>query len=192
MTIIDKLIYKAIRFFKKIEKKYRVPAYLLSNKTIQIMDNSFIDAMTEIGNYSYIGYNVFITKANIGRYVSIANNVSIGMGEHHLDKISTNSVFFENESAELTQKNCIIGHDVWIGADSLIRRGVTVGVGAVIGANSVVTKDVPNFAIVAGVPARIIRYRFDEKKQEQILKSKWWQEDINAAKVMIEFLEKDI
>jgi len=89
----------------------------------------------------------------------------------------------------LTSKACVIESDVWIGVGSIIRRGVTVGIGAVIGANSFVNKDVPPFAIVAGSPARIIRYRFDQNKINEILKSKWWELELEDAKEVIKKLD---
>lgn len=156
---------------------------------IEVMDRTFIDADSEIHSFTYIGLNCFITKAKIGRFTSIANNVSIGMGEHQLDRISTSSIFYENPYEELTAKECIIGNDVWIGVDSIIRRGVTIGNGAVIGANSVVTNDVPDFAIAVGSPARVIRYRFNPEKIAAIYETKWWEKELNQAKELIKSIE---
>jgi len=68
----------------------------------------------------------------------------------------------------------VIGNDVWVGAAALVLKGVTVGDGAVIGAGSVVTKDVPPYAIVTGNPAQIIRYRFDDATIKRLLSSTWW------------------
>ena len=76
-----------------------------------------------------------------------------------MDRVSTNTIFYEDAYDDLTKKECIIENDVWIGTDAIILRGVHIGNGAVIGANSVVTKDVPDFAIVAGVPAKIIKQK---------------------------------
>ena len=70
-----------------------------------------------------------------------------------------------------------IGNDVWIGDEVFVKNGVTIGDGAVLGARSVVTKDVPPYAIVAGVPAKIIRYRFDEPTRQELLRLKWWELD---------------
>ena len=87
---------------------------------------------------------------------------------------------------------CVIGNDVWIGVDSIIRRGVKIGNGAVVGANSFVNHDVPDFAIVAGNPARLIRYRFDEEMQAEISASKWWEKDLPEAKEIIKKLKSKI
>ena len=155
-----------------------------------IMTNTEVDSFSSIGKYCYVGKNCFITKANIGNYCSIANNVSIGQGEHCTSRISTSSLFYEDAYEELTSKDCTIGNDVWIGVDAIILRGVIIGDGAIVGANSVVTKNIPPFAIVVGSPAKIIRYRFDNLKIDRILSSKWWKLDISLAKKEIEKLRE--
>ncbi|CAO3411688.1 Acetyltransferase [Azospirillum largimobile] len=71
-----------------------------------------------------------------------------------------------------------VGHDVWIGHSTYIRAGVTIGNGAIIGACSVVTRDVPDYAVVVGNPGRIKRYRFDEKAIERLQRIAWWQYNI--------------
>ena len=93
---------------------------------------------------------------------------------------------------ELTHGDVTIGNDVWIGTDSIIRRGITVGDGAVIGANSFVNSDVPPYAIVAGIPAKIIKYRFSEKVIRKLLDSKWFLLDLDDAKELVRKLEKEI
>jgi tetratricopeptide (TPR) repeat protein/GT2 family glycosyltransferase/acetyltransferase-like isoleucine patch superfamily enzyme len=158
---------------------------------IQIMNGTQISADSRIGDHTYIGYNCFITKSVIGRYCSIANNVSIGQGEHDVSRISTSSLFYENPYQELTCGDCMIGNDVWIGVDSIIKRGVTIGDGAVIGANSFVSSDIPAFAIAAGSPARIIRFRFPPHKIAAIKASNWWNHGLERARRIIETLEKD-
>ncbi len=154
------------------------------------MDNSYVSKDSVVGDYTYIGFNCFVTKAVIGRYCSIANNVSIGLGEHDLSQISTCSYFYENSYQKLTEKECLIGNDVWIGVDSIVRRGITIGNGAVIGANSFVNVDVPDYAIVAGNPAKVIKFRFDPAKIDLLLQSKWWELDIASAKAKIEELSR--
>jgi acetyltransferase-like isoleucine patch superfamily enzyme len=146
------------------------------------MKGTRIDSNTKIGNYTYIGFNCVITKSEIGRYASIADNVTIGPGEHKINKISTSGLFYENGYKEVTEKDCTIGNDVWIGVDCIILRGVKIGNGAIIGANSVVTKDIPEFAISVGNPARVIKYRFNKKKIKVIKKSNWWNYDLEKAK----------
>ena len=177
-----------MKIFKRHKKQQ--PLYSIG-KNSEIMEPAYVDKNCEIGNYTFIGTHSNITRAKIGNYCSIGNFVAIGPGEHNIESIST-STFFTNGDIykELTQKECIIGNDVWIGTKSVIRRGVTIGDGAIIGANSFVNKDVPDFAIVAGSPARIIRYRFDKDKIKKIKKSKWWLYDLDDAKKIIEKLDQ--
>lgn len=162
----------------------------LYNPKVTIMDGSFVDKNSHVGAHTYIGYNCFVTKAQIGNYCSIANNVSIGPGEHDLYLISTNSVFYENAYQKLTERDVQLGHDVWVGANVVIRRGVRIGNGAVIGANSFVNCDVPAYAIFAGSPARLIKYRFSEEKINKIEKSNWWLKPPNEAKKIMLSLER--
>lgn len=159
---------------------------------VETLQQVSIDASSKVGSYAYIGCRTNITKSNIGRYCSIANNVSIGQGEHRLDSISTSAFFYKNPWALLTEGDCVIESDVWIGVDAVILRGIKIGVGAVVAANAVVTKDVPAFAVVGGVPARLIRYRFSEEKQQRILASRWWEKDIQEASAMLSQLEYDL
>jgi acetyltransferase-like isoleucine patch superfamily enzyme len=154
----------------------------LNGPGIEITRGAHIDPSSRIGAYTYIGNFTYITRSTIGRYVSIANNVSIGQGEHDLSRMSTSSIFYENPWEMLTKGECEICSDAWIGVDAIILRGVRVGFGAVVAANAVVTMDVPNFAIVGGVPAKIIRYRFPEETRQKILASAWWNKDVEEAR----------
>lgn len=189
------MLNRVRQLFKFIINYSRIKSLDVSNKadisnTVYIQKNSSVDAQSKVGQYTYIGKNSHITKGNIGNYCSIANNVSIGHGEHDLKRISTSTRFYENTYEELTKENCSIGHDVWVGVGAVILRGVRVGNGAVIGANAVVTKDVPDFAIVVGVPARVIRYRFDEVVQTAITNSCWWEKSLDDARMIQTNLNK--
>ena len=172
------LIKKAIGFYLNSKNKTRI-SYMYINLNTKIgigsiiMDYTKIDLKTKIGMHSYIGYNCTITKTIIGNYCGVGDNVVIGPGEHNLHNISLN-LYEEHPDNNLTIKNCNIGHDVWIGANAVILRGVTIGNGAVIGAGSVVTKDIPAYAIAVGIPARIMRYRFDKVMIDNIESSQWF------------------
>jgi acetyltransferase-like isoleucine patch superfamily enzyme len=156
---------------------------------VEIMSSTLLSGKNEIGEYTYIGFNSLITKSSIGRYCSIANNVSIGIGEHKIDRVSTSSLFYKNAYEILTENECIIGNDVWIGSNAVIRRGVQIGDGAIIGANSFVNKDVKPFEIVGGTPAKFIKMRFNDEKIQLIKKSKWWNKDLESARFSIKELE---
>lgn len=141
------------------------------------------------GAFSYCRSKLIPPDFSIGRYCSIAPGVEVSDQEHPLDRVSTHSFTFKPHAKQLAKENNKdisihrfntlknapkIGHDVWIGKDALIKRGVRIGNGVVVAQRSIVTKDVPDYAIVAGSPARIIRYRFDENTINKLNESQWW------------------
>ena len=143
---------------------------------------------TNVGRHTYICYYVVIAseKTEIGSFVSVADNVTIGTTHHPTNYLSTHPFCYykpaalapNSKQAEFEYNTpCKIGNDVWIGKAAIIMDGITVGDGAIIGANAVVTHDVPPYAIVAGVPARILKYRFDEDTIKDLLELKWWELD---------------
>lgn len=136
-----------------------------------------------MGRHSFCGYDCEISGADIGQFCSIANQVAIGGGRHPVDWVGTSPVFYEGRDSIARKFSTFprpspprtrIGNDVWIGYRAIIMQGVTIGDGAVVGAGSVVTRDVPPYAIVGGSPARLIRYRFDQPLREALLESRWW------------------
>ena len=171
---------------------------LFINKKVKIEDNVRIsrNVLQEIGDYTFIGENVVIGPAveSIGSFCSIAEDVIIGPNTHDIDRISSStfihsyssSVDFENKKRKIdykTYKNRInknktaVGCDVWIGYRSILLPGITIGNGVIIGAGSVVTKDVEPFAIVAGNPAKFIRYRFNESTRSKLIESDLYSQD---------------
>jgi len=110
----------------------------------------------------------------IGRYCSIANDVEFLLGGEHHPEFATTYPLETRVDQVASRGPITIGNDVWIGHASTILPGVKIGTGAGIGAGAVVSKDVPPFAIVGGVPAKVIRFRFDEKVQEGLLRLAWW------------------
>ena len=138
----------------------------------------------KMGRYSYMGFYNSICDTTIGSFCSIASYCAIGGGRHPLDAVSTSPVFYAGHNSmkinfsnipEPENVGVEIGNDVWIGEAAFINDGVKVGTGAVIGAHSVVMKDVPPYAIVAGAPAKVLRYRFDEETIKHLLESRWWE-----------------
>ena len=133
-----------------------------------------------IGSFSYAGSNTTMNYSSIGKFCSLARNVDIGGFDHDYHKVTTMPMFRFKQLAgggnpdAGDRELCKIGNDVWIAAGTQILHKVSVGDGAVIGGGAVVTKDVPPYAIVAGVPAKIIKFRFDDKTIEELMDIKWW------------------
>ena len=139
----------------------------------------------EIGSWTYGTPTVLSwgegAKLQIGRYCSFADGVTVLLGgEHRTDWITTfpfNVLFAEASHISghpKTRGDVIIGNDVWIGREAFIISGIHIGDGAVIGARSVVTKNVAPYAIVAGNPAKVIRERFTSEQRDALLKIAWW------------------
>lgn len=152
-------------------------------KYTQLNRNSMVREST-IGDYSYGGMQFTAVNCVIGKYTSISWNVSIGGANHDYSKVTTHAFLYNpnfgflNEKKELYNRftdNCIIGNDIWIGAGAQVLRGVSVGDGSVIAAGAIVTKDVPPYSIVAGIPARVIKNRFEKKIVDRLLQIKWWE-----------------
>ena len=177
---MNRVFYYWAKFLKKIKTK--------AIKNSSIHPTSKVEAGSEIvnckiGRYSVISYNCDIVNCDIGSFCGIGNGTVIGKGMHPMEWVSTSMVFYEGkdslkqkffEHKRQPQKRTKIGNDVWIGEYSILKQGITVGHGAVIGMGSVVTKDVEPFSIVAGCPAKEIRKRFDSETIDALLKSQWW------------------
>lgn len=155
-----------------------------------------------IGNYSSLwGPNLDIyagtQKVTVGNFCSIARNVSMQTFNHNFNKITTyyigQNLFNEKWKNEKVSKgDIIIENDVWIGTHCVILGGVKIANGAIVAANSVVTKDIPAFSIVAGSPAKVIGYRFDEDTIDKIQKMKWWYWSTDEIKKNKTLFEKEI
>lgn len=138
----------------------------------------------KMGKYSYMGSFNSVCDTVIGSFCSIASYCAIGGGKHPIDAVSTSPIFYSGRNIlkkhfadfpEATNNGVIIGNDVWIGEAVFIKDGVEIGSGAIIGAHSVVTKDIPPYAIAVGVPARVLKYRFDDNTIQKLLDIKWWE-----------------
>lgn len=164
---------------------------MLNEKT-HILSNCIINN-SKIGRFSYVGRNSIVQNANIGSFCSISNEVMIGLGKHPEHMLSTSPLFYkvnntfdyvviDKDSGFVEYEHITIGNDVWIGAKVTILDGVKLGNGAIIGTGAVVTRDVPPYAIVAGVPAKVIKYRFKQDKIDALLKLNWWDMDLCEIK----------
>lgn len=184
--------------FKKIFYRYKYNIFIHSNSIdfkalngheCEFMEQTSIDGKSSIGSYVYVGKNTFITKAQVGNYVQIGSESAIGPGEHNTKRLSINSIFMENAYDQLTDKEIEVGNDVWIGTHVVILRGVKIGNGAVIGAGAVVTKDIEPYGIYVGVPAKLIKYRFDKKTRDILEKAKWWNYEPEEVKEIFRHIE---
>lgn len=146
---------------------------------------------SRLGRLTYTGASTVVQWAEIGSFNSISWGVTIGGGQHNVARLTTHDFLYEKRYGLCDQldvlddryrKSCVLGHDVWVGANATILRGVSVGHGAVIGAGAVVTRDVPPYAIVAGNSAEILRFRFSEPVIERLLKLQWWDFDLTLLK----------
>lgn len=140
---------------------------------------------SSMGDRSYVAAGSRIANADVGRYCSIGPRVLVGgLGSHPTHLLSTHPLFYSERFAEMRgntgrpdiaeHARTSVGNDVWIGAGAIVLDGVTIGDGAVIAAGAIVAKDVDPFAIVGGVPAKIIRYRFPLETRLALLRLKWW------------------
>ncbi|MDY0015199.1 MAG: CatB-related O-acetyltransferase [Bacteroidales bacterium] len=153
-----------------------------------------------IDKYSYVGRNSTIVCADIGKFCSISNDVVIGMGIHPLRTISTSPLFISkrngtshswtNEKIIDEYQRVSIGHDVWIGSKVIVMGGVKIGNGAVVGCGAIVTKDIPDYGVAVGVPAQIIKYRFEPAMIEVLQKLQWWDFPETKLKYNISVFQK--
>ncbi len=162
----------------------------LIGRNVEIRKNVTVGDFTYFNSDNY--WTIIESNTVIGKFCSIAPGVIIGLGNHNYHNVSTHPFLYNDyylkkitkDDFELLQtglpdeeEKTVIGNDVWIGMNACIKRGVKIGDGAVIGMNAVVTKDVPPFAIVAGVPAKVISYRFRDEDIKFILDNPWWNFD---------------
>lgn len=161
------------------------PGLVSRNATLEdgvcLYRNVKIQAGVHIGSNTYINDGSVVASGSIGKYCSIGYNVQIGMYEHPIDFVTTSERIYHTCDAGTPCKEYReikrpphIGNDVWIGSNAIIMQGVSIGDGAVIGASAVVTHSVRPYEIVAGIPAKTLRYRFDEKIIKNLLEISWW------------------
>lgn len=156
---------------------------------------------SRIDSYSYLDSSSTLLYASVGKFCSIGSNTQIGIPEHSLRYLSTSPVFTEaaNHSiGSFTTENLFnpfkevkIGNDVWIGREVIIKGGVEIGDGAVIGAKSLVTKNVEPYSIVAGIPAKVIRMRFSQEVVDFLVKNKWWELEVDKLVLNIKIFQKE-
>lgn len=177
LIYIKRFLVNNLLIFKTLFKKN---IYLKIGRGAYLPYNAEIKTAVEIGVGTGINGKVRIlggAKVNIGKYCAIGSDVKIISSNHDTSKANLQAKFateFFKQSLDLVKDEINIGHNVWIGDSVIILPNVKIGNGAVIGAGAVVTKNIPDFAIAVGVPARVIRYRFSKTIIKKMQKIEWW------------------
>ncbi len=181
----------------KIHKNCRLSGKIDLDDDVEIYQNCTLYGKTKIGKYSVINKNSeLIGEVQMGKYCSIARNVTFQGVNHIMNEASTNIPFlrnlFKKEPKRVSKGPIMVGNDVWIGTKCIILSGVNIGDGAVVGAGSVLTKDVKPYSIVGGSPARHLKWRFPENIRNQLKEIKWWNWDDKKIKKNKSFFKKDL
>ncbi len=185
---MQRLIDLGCRFH---DHQHTLPAGARFERHVKLFGGIDAASQASVGAFTYSWSNISNTIRSVGRYCSIAHSVAFGEFEHPTNLFTTSAIAFDygmfEEAAlgtnyrthnfvdpEIFSRKIDIGHDVWIGAGAYVRAGVKLGSGCIVGGRSVITKDVPPYAVVVGNPGRIIRYRYNENDVDRLLKSEWW------------------
>lgn len=157
---------------------------------------------SSLGDFSAIHEDAFVSDCSIGKYTSIAKGCYIGGAAHPVSWAGTALCFYCTRKQEEGKKSFFykkyfdpfqrttIGNDVWIGADAMIKAGVNIHDGAIIGMGAVITKDVGAYEIWAGNPARFIRKRFENEMCEALLETKWWEKDVSMIRAASQYIDQ--
>lgn len=172
-------------YISKFLKKARCRAIKSSkiDKTSKVESGSSV-LNSSFGRHSYCGYNCTIINTDVGSFCSISDNVLIGPASHSMNWLSTSPVFVGKKDSIKKKysfhlspetERTIIGNDVWIGEGVKIKAGIKIGNGAVIGMGSIVTKDVGDYEVYGGNPAKLLKKRFKDEIIEELKVIKWWE-----------------
>lgn len=185
-------IYRVL-FFRLKKKAEDIPREFVINEEANI--ELIVPNIKNVGKWSYCQSDTVIinSETKIGAFCSFGPRVVLGHGKHPMNYISTSPYFYFEKLGFKNKKQVSheefwdlepieIGNDVWIGDGVFVKNGVKIGDGAIIGARTVVTKDVPPYAIVVGTPSTILRYRFDRETIKTLLELKWWELDDEIIK----------
>lgn len=195
MAIFKEYIYSL--FFSIVRNDVKITPFSRLDRVSVLEGNNRIGRNTillncRVGKYTYMGNSCTFSNTSIGRFCSIASNVQLINGTHPTKRFaSTHPAFyakktpvgngfvgndkFEEFRYTSNGRSLEIGNDVWIGSQVILLGGIKIGDGSIIAAGSVVTKDVPPYTIVGGVPARVIRKRFEEREIQLLQKIRWWE-----------------
>jgi acetyltransferase-like isoleucine patch superfamily enzyme len=190
---IDEFLFRLYRIKSRYSRKI-IRELLLRRKNSEIYSRVLRKIFSQyhyihIGMYSYGAFTLSIPSGTVvGRYSSVPRNLLVLRGNYAITRKSCHPFFFNPtfhyvDKLLITRRKLTIGNDAYVGIDVTILPSVsTIGNGAVVGAGSVVVRDVPPFAVVGGNPAKIIKYRFSQNTIDEITKSAWWEKDIEELK----------
>jgi acetyltransferase-like isoleucine patch superfamily enzyme len=173
-----KIKYKNVKFyFISIIKNTKFTKHIVISSNCEIINS-------EIDDFTYVSSNTKIINSKIGKFCSIASGVKINLPMHPVtNNISTHPFFYSDKYEKFNKikstkfiefSKVDIGNDVWIGENVIILSGIKIGNGAILAAGAVVTKDIPNYAVAAGIPAKIIKMRFDTSEIQILQNAQWW------------------
>jgi len=182
---------KEILSSRKVGERVTMDGCIL-DEDVSIGDDCILYNL-KLGSYSYISFRVSAMNTEIGKFCSVAQGVGINLGMHPSNTfVSSSPVFFsivKQCGVTFSDKSYFreigsnkIGNDVWIGANTIIMGDITIGDGAIIGAGSIVTRDIPPYSISVGVPAKVIKYRFTPEEIDFLLQFKWWDRESDWLK----------
>lgn len=175
---LKKITHKHVSFLSLWDKNTQFTPYTHVLSGAKLND-------VRVGKYSRIGVNCQVTSATIGNFTAIGKDTVITVGQHPTNYLTSHSIFYKRGNwgwhddwiAPIdfkSEKRVTIGNDVWIGRQCIILDGVTIGDGAIVATGAVVTKDVPAFAIVGGVPAKVLKFKFSQEVIDRLEEIKWW------------------